>query len=85
MRPCSVVITSVTARTSRKYGARASRYVALEAGHAAQNLLLEATSRHLVGVPIGAFDDAKVAQLLALPSGEEPLYLVAIGYPRHSE
>jgi SagB-type dehydrogenase family enzyme len=78
---CDVVITSVTSRLRGKYGDRAPRYAALEAGHAAQNLLLEATARGLASVPVGAFDDRSVSELLRLPSGEEPLYLVAVGYP----
>lgn len=81
LAPCTVVITGVSARTALKYGARATRYVALETGHVAQNLLLEATSLGLVSVPIGAFDDDKLTKLLALPPGEEPLYLIAIGHP----
>jgi SagB-type dehydrogenase family enzyme len=36
------------------------RYVHLEGGHAAQNLLLEATAIGLGAVPIGAFDDARL-------------------------
>jgi nitroreductase len=56
--------------------------VHLEAGHAAQNLLLEATALGLGGVPIGAFHDARVRKVLALSDAEEPLYLVPIGTPR---
>lgn len=82
--PCTVVITSFTARTRIKYGDRATRYVSLEAGHVAQNLLLEATSRGLAGVPIGAFDDTRVARLFALGPDEEPLYLIALGHPAES-
>lgn len=78
---CDVVITSVTTRVQRKYGDRAPRYAALEAGHAGQNLLLEATARGLASVPIGAFDDRAVSELLGLPKGEEPLYVIAVGYP----
>jgi SagB-type dehydrogenase family enzyme len=78
--PCDVVIASTTQRTAAKYGDRASRYVALEAGHAAQNLLLEATARGLAGVPIGAFDDRVVSKVLHLAPGEEALYIVALGY-----
>ncbi len=79
--PCVAVLAAVTARTAQKYGDRAPRYVALEAGHAAQNLLLQATSRGLAGVPIGAFDDDAVRRVLALSAGETPLYLVALGAP----
>jgi SagB-type dehydrogenase family enzyme len=79
--PCSVVIVTVTQRTRAKYGDRAPLYVALEAGHAGQNLLLQATARGLVGVPIGAFDTPAVGRLLGLAPGEEPLYIIALGYP----
>src|SRR5512145_2785620 len=81
LAPCTVVLASVMARTQRKYGERATRYVALEAGHAAQNLLLQATSRGLVGVPIGAFADEAVGRVMGLRAGEEPLYLIPVGYP----
>ncbi len=42
--PALFVITGVVSRTAAKYGDRAERYVFLEAGHAAQNLLLQATA-----------------------------------------
>jgi SagB-type dehydrogenase family enzyme len=81
--PLVVVVAGVTARTAAKYGTeRARRYVDLEAGHAAQNLLLEAVALGLGGVPIGAFDDAAVSAVVGLGSGEEPLYLLAVGHPR---
>jgi SagB-type dehydrogenase family enzyme len=80
--PCDVVITSVTGRTRKKYGERATRFVAIEAGHVAENLLLQATARGLVGVPVGGMDDEAVSRVLGLAPAEEPLYLVAIGRPR---
>jgi SagB-type dehydrogenase family enzyme len=80
--PLVVVVAAVPARTEARYGARAARYVALEAGHAAQNLLLEAVALGLVGVPVGSFDDEAVAELVGLGDGEEPLYLLPIGHPR---
>ena len=80
--PCAVVITSVTERTRKKYGERAARYVALEAGHVAENLLLQATARGLVAVPIGAMDGEAVGRVLGLGPAEEPLYVLAIGHPR---
>ena len=80
--PDIFVITAVHDRTESKYGQRAERYVQLEAGHAAQNLLLQAAALRLGAVPIGAFDDVSVASALRLPAGEEPLYLIPVGKPR---
>jgi SagB-type dehydrogenase family enzyme len=76
------VIAARPARTAAKYGAaRARRYVQLEAGHAAQNLLLEATALGLGAVPVGAFHDARLRQLLDLPPDSEVLYLIPTGAP----
>jgi SagB-type dehydrogenase family enzyme len=81
--PAVFVIAAVAARTAAKYGAaRAERYVQLEAGHAAQTLLLEAVAQGLGGVPVGAFDDAAVGGALQLPRGVAPLYLMPVGHPR---
>jgi nitroreductase len=63
-----------------RYGDRADRYVLLEAGHAAQNLLLEAVAMGLGAVPIGAFDDVAVSQAMELADGEVPLYLIPVGH-----
>lgn len=79
--PAVFVFTAVVRRTSQRYGTRAERYVHLEAGHACQNLLLQAEALGLGGVPVGAFEDQRVARLLGLASGEAPLYLVPVGEP----
>lgn len=77
------VIAGVDARTAAKYGAdRARRYVDLEAGHAAQNLLLQATALGLGAVPVGAFSDDAVARVAGLGPEERPLYLVPVGRVR---
>ena len=75
-----VIIAGVEARLSHKYGRRAERYMTLEAGHAAQNLLLQATAMGLGATPVGAFDDAAVAAELRLADGERPLYLLPVGH-----
>jgi SagB-type dehydrogenase family enzyme len=75
----TVVIVGVPARSAAKYGSRAERYVQLEAGHAAQNLLLQAVALDLGAVPVGAFDDASVREILDLPDSWQPLYLVPVG------
>jgi SagB-type dehydrogenase family enzyme len=78
-----IVITAVYARTVQKYGEeRSPRYVHLEAGHAAQNVLLQAVALGLGAVPIGAFYDEQVQQVLALPSDHAPLYLIPVGRPK---
>jgi SagB-type dehydrogenase family enzyme len=73
------VFTAIERRTTRKYGPRGVRYVHMEAGHAAQNLALQATALGLGSVTVGAFDDAAVARQLRLPSDEAPLYLMPVG------
>lgn len=78
--PALVLITSHTARTAARYGARAERYAAIEAGAAAQNLLLQATAAGLGATLIGAFDEAALRRDLPLPAQEQPLALIAVGH-----
>jgi SagB-type dehydrogenase family enzyme len=73
------VFTAVYERTTGKYGQRGIRYVHMEAGHAAQNLCLQATALGLGAVTIGAFYDKEVSRLLNLPADEEPLYVIPVG------
>jgi SagB-type dehydrogenase family enzyme len=78
--PCVIVLAAVPERTRPKYKDRTPRYIAIEAGHIGENVLLEATALGLAGVPIGAFTDEKVGAVLGLKSGEEPIYILAIGH-----
>jgi len=81
--PVVIVIGAVYERTARRYGtARTPRYVHMEAGHAAENLLLEAVALGLGGVPIGAFNDDALQKVLALQADCRPLYLIPVGRPR---
>ena len=81
--PAVFVITAVYERTAQKYGeARSPQYVHLEAGHAAQNLLLQAVALDLGAVPIGAFYDSQIQEVLSLPADHRPLYLIPVGHPR---
>jgi SagB-type dehydrogenase family enzyme len=79
--PLVLVVAADPARTEQEYGAMAGDLVNREAGHAAQNILLQATALGLVAVPVGGFDPAAVASLLALPPGEAVLYLIPVGRP----
>lgn len=75
----SIVIAAVYERTTGKYGERGIRYVHLEAGHAAQNVYLQATALNLGAVAVGAFYDDRVQDILAMPEEEVPLYLMPVG------
>jgi len=80
--PVVFVIAAVYQRAAQKYGEqRAPRYVHMEVGHAAQNLLLEAVALGLGGVLIGAFYDREVERVLSLPGEQKPLYLIPVGRP----
>jgi SagB-type dehydrogenase family enzyme len=80
--PAVFVVSAVFGRTTARYGERGRlRYVPMDAGHAAENLLLQAVALGLGGVAIGAFDDTAVARVLHLPVDQEPLYLLPVGRP----
>lgn len=74
-----LVISAVHERTTIKYGERGNRYVHMEAGHAAQNVYLQAVSLNLGTVAIGAFDDEGVKKAANLTVREQPLYIMPIG------
>jgi SagB-type dehydrogenase family enzyme len=80
--PAVFIVTALYDRTAKKYGAeRSPRYVHLEAGHAAQNLLLQAVALDLGAVPIGAFHDQQILQVLGLSADYTALYLIPVGHP----
>lgn len=74
------VMAAVYSRLAEKYGEeRSVRYAHLEAGHAAQNLLLQAAALGLASVPVGAFRDEEVQSALSLPFEQTPVYLIPVG------
>lgn len=80
--PVSIVVAAVYERTAGRYGTeRGERYVHIEAGHAAQNIHLQAVALGLGSVPVGAFDDAGVSEVLSLPEHHAPVYIIPVGYP----
>ncbi len=80
--PLCLVLAVQPAVVAARYGLRRGwRYGLLEAGHAAQNVLLQAEALGLAGVPVGAFKDGEVADVLGIPPGLHPVYLLPIGVP----
>lgn len=77
--PAVVIFCAVYERTTKKYGARGIRYVHMEIGHAAQNLFLQAVSIGLATVPVGAFHDRTMKDVLGCPADEHPLYIMPVG------
>lgn len=80
--PASIVFTAVPRRTTARYGERGMMYIHMEAGHAAQNVHLQAVALGLGSVPVGAFDEAKVEEILGCAGREKALYIIPVGQPR---
>jgi SagB-type dehydrogenase family enzyme len=81
VRKCAfaIVFTVVYEPMIAKYGDHGTRYVILEAGHAAQNLCLQVAALNLGTVTVGGFNDDKVSSVLNLPDDENPLYILPVG------
>ncbi len=76
------ILAAVVDRTRSKYGERGYRYIYMEAGHISQNIALQAVSLGLGSVPVGAFFDDKVNELISVDGIKEiAVYLQAVGRP----
>ncbi|MBN2035327.1 MAG: SagB/ThcOx family dehydrogenase [Chitinispirillaceae bacterium] len=80
--PCSIIFTAIMERTTGRYGQRGVMYAHMEAGHAAQNIHLQAVALGLGSVPVGAFEDSSVMEVLGCGKNEVPLYIIAVGRPK---
>ncbi len=78
--PADLVFSAVFGRTTGSYGERGRQYVYQESGHAAQNAYLQSESLGLGTVVVGAFSEEMVSQVLSLPQGEVPLYIMPVGH-----
>ncbi len=77
--PAIICIAAVLERTTVKYGNRGRGYVYMEAGHAAESLMLQAVAVSLATAMVGAFSDGEVKRVLHLARNETPLCLIPIG------
>lgn len=77
-----VVATAVFWRARFKYGARAYRFVLMEAGHLGQSLLLAAAALDLAATPVGGFYDRLVDAFVDVDGiHEASAYLFPLGRP----
>lgn len=74
-----IVFSAVYERTTVKYGERGIRYAHMEAGHAAQNVYLQAASLNIGTLVIGAFYDDEVKKIMKMADKEHPLYIMPVG------
>lgn len=76
----ALLLVAVFERTVAKYGERGYRFVLLDAGHAAQNVLLTAEQLHLGAVAIGGFCDDSLATDLGIDGvSEAVVHSIMIG------
>lgn len=76
-----IFISLLHKRTTYKYGIRGYRFLYLDTGHIAQNILLLSTSMDIKSCPVGGFKDKIVEKeiLDAISSEEFPAYIIALG------
>ncbi len=75
----SIVFAAVYERITKKYGERGIGYTYMEAGHAAQNIYLQAEALSLGTVVVGAFTDDRVKNVIGMKEEETPLYILPVG------
>lgn len=78
--PVIFIITGEYERCTRKYGERGIPYTYIEAGHAGQNVFLQAGALGLGAGIVGAFHNDVVRQVLGISKGYDPILIMPVGY-----
>lgn len=77
----AIVFSAVYERTTGKYGKQGIRFAHMEAGHAGQNVYLQAEALGLGTVVIGVFMDSSVKRILRMKDDGRPLSIMPVGRP----
>ena len=80
--PVTIFYSGIFERTTERYNERGLRYVWIDLGHSAENLLLQTEALGLGACVIGSFYDDQATALMMLPEGETPMYIVTVGHKR---
>jgi SagB-type dehydrogenase family enzyme len=80
--PVVFLIAGEYERATKSVGQRGAHLVDLEAGHAAENLLLQATALNFGAVPVGGIDPKQTGQAASLSVGITPIYLIPVGHAK---
>lgn len=80
--PVIIVLVACFDRTSAKYGAhRGYRLAMLDAGHASQTVLLAATGRGAVCIPLQGFSDDSLAEYIGVDGHRvAPVHTILLGH-----
>ncbi len=79
--PVVIVVCSDIEKIKRAYGMRGEKlYSIQDCAAAVQNMFLTITDLGLATCWVGAFDEAKVKQILSIPEGVRPQAILPIGY-----
>jgi protease I len=77
---CDIILAGDVRKLTERFKDKARTYMRLEAGHIAQNILLQAVSLDLGAVPVGGFDTNQVRKVCRLRRTLEPLYIICVGH-----
>lgn len=78
---CSIIIAGSARKIAARVGDRARTFVAMEAGHIAQNIQLQAVCLGLGSVPVGGLDSTAVRKICRMSRELDPVYVMCVGYP----
>jgi SagB-type dehydrogenase family enzyme len=78
--PVYIIVTADMEKMTDKAGNGTERFVYLEAGHAAQNICLQATALGLGTVTVAGFQAEQVKSIAGIPKNLEIIYVMPVGH-----
>lgn len=78
---CDIIVAGNFRNLTERFKDNSRTYMYMEAGHIAQNILLQAVSLDLGAVPVGGFDKNQLRKACSLRKTLDPLYIICVGYP----